>query len=179
MPLRKSQAPAERIFQVPTDRILIESFEAEFAKLYSCWYSLIEACPPPSIYKQYSDSIRRFTLPSVGESVLRSAAAVEQTCGGITANLWDDAFEWTLPETLSTAERILEYLGEVEATRKRAFGSFLSDSDLSKVITTPSGTAQTLASLLLETLSRACQLQGQGSLTAKILSAQNDSGFII
>jgi hypothetical protein len=179
MPLRKSQAPAERILQTPTDRILIESFEAEFAKLYSCWYSLIEACPSRIIYKQSSDLVQGFTLSSVGESVLRSAAAVEQACGGITANLWDDGYEWTLPETLSTQERILEYLDEVDATRKRAFGSFLSDADLLKVITTPSGKAQTLASLLLETLSRACQSQGQASLTAEILSAQNDSGFII
>ncbi|HKZ00617.1 MAG TPA: hypothetical protein VJ180_00160 [Pyrinomonadaceae bacterium] len=171
MPLRKSPARVERI--------LIEGFEAEFAKLYSCWYSLIETCPSRVIHRKSSNLAQGFTLPSVGESVLRSAAAVEQTCGGITANLWDDGFEWTLPETLSTRERILEYLDEVETTRKRAFGSFLSDPDLLKVITTPSGKVQTLASLLLQTLARACQLQGQASLTAEIFSAQNDSGFTI
>ena len=35
-------------------------------------------------------------------SRMRSASAgtIEQTFGGITANLWDDPFEWTLPETL-------------------------------------------------------------------------------
>jgi hypothetical protein len=171
MPFRKSQAPPKRI--------LIEGFGAEFAKLYSGWYSLIEACPSRVIYRQSTDLVEGFTLPSVGESVLRSAAAVEQTCGGLTANLWDDGFEWTLPETLSTQERILEYLDEVDATRKRAFSSFLSDPDLLKVISAPSGKVQTVASLLLETLSRACQLQGQASLTAEILSAQNASGFII
>ena len=39
---------------------------------------------------------------SCGEYILRSAAAVEQTFGGITTRLWDDPFEWTLPEALST-----------------------------------------------------------------------------
>jgi hypothetical protein len=99
MPLRKSQAPAEQI--------LIEGFDTEFAKLYSRWYSLIEACPSEVIYRQSHGLAEEFTLPSVGESVLRSAAAVEQTCGGITANLWDDGFEWTLPETLTTQERMI------------------------------------------------------------------------
>jgi hypothetical protein len=171
MPLRKLQPPAEQL--------LIEGFSAEFAKLHSRWYSLIEACTPELIYRQPDGFAGGFTLPSVGEVVLRSAAAVEQTCGGLTANLWDDGFEWTLPETLATQERILEYLNEVEATRKRAFGSLWSDLELLKVISTPSGKVQTLASLLLETLSRACHLQGQASLTAEILSAQNASGFII
>ena len=68
---------------------------------------------------------------SCGEQVLRSAAIVEQTFGGLTANLWDDPFEWTLPETLSTSAKVIEYLNEVEATRQdptyygdRIFGAF-------------------------------------------------------
>jgi hypothetical protein len=36
------------------------------------------------------------TGDSCGEQVLRSAAIVEQSFGGLTANLWDDPFEWTL-----------------------------------------------------------------------------------
>jgi hypothetical protein len=79
---------------------------------------------------------------------------VEQTFGGITANLWDDPFEWTLPENLTTPERLLEYFDEVAATRQRGFELFKDDGDLMKEVMTPSGRMQ-LASLLLDTLVRA------------------------
>jgi hypothetical protein len=150
----------------------------EFAKLHFDSRSLIHACSPALIYRQPFPA-SGLALPSIGESVLRSATTVEQTCGGITANLWDDGFEWTLPETLNTPERILEYLDEVEATRKRAFSSVLSDEDLLKTISTPTGKIQTLASLLFDTLARACRFQGQAALTAEIISAQNTAGFKI
>src|SRR5947207_1532178 len=63
---------------------------------------------------------------SGGEHILRSAASVEQTFGGITSNLWDDPFEWTLPETLPTANKVARYLDEVDATRKHGFELFKS-----------------------------------------------------
>ena len=91
---------------------------------------------------------------SFGEQILRSAAIVEQSFGGLTANLWDDPFEWTLPETLSAPDKVQEYLNEVEATRQRAFQSFESDDDLSKEIMTPAGSSQILP-FLLDTLRRA------------------------
>jgi len=91
---------------------------------------------------------------SSGEQLLRSAAVVERAFGVLTANLWDDPFEWTLPETLDSPEKVLEYLAEVETTRKHAFGSFKGDQDLSKEIMTPCGTTQVL-SLLLDTLQQA------------------------
>lgn len=79
---------------------------------------------------------------------------IEQVCGGLTANLWDDPFEWTLPETLSNADRIIEYLSEVDLARQRAFNSILDDSALSKYVSVPSGEPRLLVSLLLETLVR-------------------------
>lgn len=79
---------------------------------------------------------------------------VEQSFGGLTSNLWDDPFEWTLPETLNTPARVLEYLNEVEATRRRAFDALQSDDDLSKQIMTPAGETQLLP-FLLDTLKRA------------------------
>jgi hypothetical protein len=97
----------------------------------------------------------------VGESVLRSAAIVEQTFDGITTNLWDDPFEWTLPETLSTPKLVVQYLFEVEETRERAFASFAQDGDLSRIVVVPSGERRTLISLLLETLVRATEYQGR------------------
>src|SRR4249920_2349939 len=95
---------------------LISWFEQEFARLEQSWRTLIQATDDERLY-QIDD---RQDL-SVGEQVLKSARIVEQTFGGITANLWDDPFEWTLPETLTTHEKLLEYLAEVEATRRRGF----------------------------------------------------------
>jgi hypothetical protein len=98
---------------------------------------------------------------SIGENILRSAAAVEQTCGGLTANLWDDPFEWTLPETLSSADRIVEYLSEVDLARQQAFNSILDDSALTKYVSVPSGEPRLLVSLLLETLVSASDYRGR------------------
>jgi hypothetical protein len=47
----------------------------------------------------HSYSETRQQLSPAAEQILRSARIVEQVSGGITANLWDDPFEWTLPET--------------------------------------------------------------------------------
>ena len=98
---------------------------------------------------------------SLREHILRGAAVVEQTFGGITANLWDDPFEWTLPETLNTHELLLEYLEEVEATRRRAFGGLRDDDELFREIVVPSGERQSLLSLFRETIARARALQNQ------------------
>ena len=86
---------------------------------------------------------------------------MEQTCGGISSNLWDDPFEWTLPETLSTPSLVIEYLDEVEDTRKKAFARFLDDSDLVKLIGVPSGDPQPLVNVLLDTLLRAAGYQAR------------------
>jgi hypothetical protein len=89
--------------------------------------------------------------------------------GGLTANLWDDPFEWTLPETLSTSDRIVEYIGEVDAVRQRAFVCFVDDTDLLKYVSVPSGEPRSLFSLLIETLVRASSYQGRAIATLKIL----------
>src|ERR1041385_8188606 len=89
-----------------------------------------------------------------GEQILRCSAVIEQSFGGLTANLWDDPFEWTLPETLDTPAKVLEYLREVEDLRNRGFLAFKDDSDLSKEIMTPAGPTEILP-FLLDTLTRA------------------------
>ena len=96
--------------------------------------------------------------------LLRSAAAVEQMCGGLTANLWDDPFEWTLPETLSNTDRIIEYLSEVDLARQRAFNSIRDDSALTRYISAPVG-EQLLVNLLLETLVKASDYRGRAMAT--------------
>ena len=128
---------------------LIAWFEREFARLEQAWRELIPATDDDRLYQ--SDGQHN---PGVDEQVLKSARIVEQTFGGITANLWDDPFEWTLPETLTTSQKLLAYLGEVENARRRGFELFQSDEDLLKTIMTPSGPTQVM-SLLLDTLVRA------------------------
>ena len=96
--------------------------------------------------------------------LLRSAAVIEQTCGGLTANLWDDPFEWTLPETLSNTDRIVEYLSEVDLARQRAFNSIHDDSALTRYISAPAG-EQLLVNLLLETLVKASDYRGRAVAT--------------
>jgi len=99
------------------------------------------------------------------ENLIRSAAAVEQMCGGLTANLWDDPFEWTLPETLSNPDRVIEYLGEVDLARQRTFNS-IDDSALTKLISVPSGESRLLIAVLLETLAKASELRGRALLNS-------------
>ena len=97
---------------------------------------------------------------SCGEYVLRSAGKVEQTFGGITTRLWDDPFEWTLPEELSTTDLVAKYLAEVEATRSKGFSLLKSDADLRKEMPAPEK-LKTIFEILLETVARAEHFQGR------------------
>jgi hypothetical protein len=170
----KEKAGARTIQQ----REIVASLDREFARLHSLSLVIIQSTPATLLYDVPSPpSIA--TLHSVGENVLRSAAAVEQTFGGITANLWDDPFEWTLPEYLTTPAKITEHLDEVEATRKRAFSSFSDDACLLKNIATPIDERRPLIELLLATLVRASGYQGQAVATLRILSGISPPGFII
>jgi hypothetical protein len=154
-------------------RAIVESLDREFARLYVNSCGVIENTPTDILYAapeqggSNASSAGLHHLPSIGESVLRAAAAMEQTFGGITANLWDDPFEWTLPEYLSTPAKVRRYLTEVEETRNRAFSSFGNDDCLLKRVALPSGETQPLIALVLETLVRAThyQSQAQGLLT--------------
>ena len=125
-----------------TGREIIQQIDAEFA----------------SLIKSLKDLARSVPL----EHLVRSAAVIEQMCGGLTANLWDDPFEWTLPETLSNADRVIEYLDEVDLARQRAFSS-IDDDALTKLISVPSGESRLLVSLLLETLVKASESRGRAT----------------
>ena len=136
-----------------TERQIVQHLEQEFSELIKSLKDLVRLVPTELLY-------RHPPAVSVGENILRSAAVVEQTCGGLTSNLWDDPFEWTLPETLSNPDRIVEYLSEVDAARQRAFDSIQDDSALTKYISDPSG-ERLLISLLLETLVKASTYKGR------------------
>ena len=128
---------------VKTEREIVHQIDAEFASLLKSLKDLARSAPP--------------------EDLVRSAAAIEQMCGGLTANLWDDPFEWTLPETLSNADRVVEYLDEVDRARRRAFSS-IDDAALTKLISVPSGESRLLISLLLETLVKASEFRGRAGV---------------
>ena len=148
----------------------LSSLDEQFARLHARSIALIEIVPEEKLYWQPRQSPGGFPVYSCGEHLLRSAAAVEQTFGGITTNLWDDPFEWTLPETLKTPASVAFYLNEVEATRERGFSLFSSDEELRKEIAVPSGEMKSLSSLLVETLERAAHHQGRAFATFRLFS---------
>jgi len=128
-----------------TDREIVQLLDREFANLIDSLKDLAGSASP-------------------NPHVLRSAAVIEQMCGGLTANLWDDPFEWTLPETLSTSVRRIEYLSEVDLARQRAFNAIADDGALTRYISVPSGEPRLLVSLLLETLVKASDYRGRAVL---------------
>lgn len=141
----------------------------QFLKLHDRSVELIRSVTDAQLFENPRANDKSMTMFSCGEYVLRSAAAVEQTCGGITTRLWDDPFEWTLPEKLSTGALVIEYLEEVDATRQNAFAFFKSDEDLVKQIPAPER-IRPIFELLLETLGRAEHFQGRAFAVFQMLS---------
>ena len=151
---------------------IVRGLDEQFARLHGRSLALVQALPAERLYWQPArePAARSFPVYSCGEHLLRSAAAVEQTFGGITVNLWDDPFEWTLPESLPLPADVARYLEEAEATRRRAFEFLRSDEDLSKEIATPPGEMRTLFALAVETLARAAHHQGRAYATFRLFS---------
>jgi hypothetical protein len=123
--------------------------DQEFKRLENEWRKSIAQLDDSTLYLE---SEQQF-CPGA-EQILRSARIVEQVSGGITANLWDDPFEWTLPETLRTREKLMAYVDEVSEARTRAFQFFNDDADLLKTVIAPGGPTQ-LMSLLVGAIVRA------------------------
>ena len=154
-------------------RNLLENLEQDCVALLSRLKELVECVPGQSLYDNQPRAM------SVGESVVRSAATLEQAFGGLTTNLWDDPHEWTLPETLSTSALIVEYLAEVDQARTRAFASLVDDSALQKYIAMPSGEQSSIQALLVNALATARDFERWGAETYKMLFADHAPRFII
>jgi hypothetical protein len=129
----------------------VDELDRQFANVHKTSCDLVAKLSTAFLYRRPPEALSHDTC---GEQILRCSAVIEQSFGGLTANLWDDPFEWTLPETLDTPAKVLEYLREVEDLRNRGFLAFKDDSDLSKEIMTPSGPTEILP-FLLDTLTRA------------------------
>jgi hypothetical protein len=144
--------------------------DRQFRSLHESSVSFIRVLPAEILYKPPRISTSSVPIYSAGESLLRSAAAVEQTFGGLTVNLWDDPFEWTLPETLSTPLAVEQYLIEVDKARERGFALIESDQDLYRQIAVPSGEPEPLIEVLLKTLGRAWHHQGRAFSAFRMLT---------
>jgi len=105
---------------------------------------------------------------SVGGGVLRSASMVEQAFLGLTRRLWDDPFEWTLPEKLSTSGAIMGYLDEVVDTRQRGLAFLVSDDDLSRTLPAPE-ILKPILQVLIEAIARSENYLGRASAVARML----------
>jgi hypothetical protein len=141
-------------------KTLIESFDRQFLAVHSRSCEFLELIPNEKLFWKPREINRSMTMFSCGEYVLRSAGKIEQTFGGITTRLWDDPFEWTLPEELATTGLITEYLAEVEKTRERGFALFDSDEDLRREMPAPEK-LKSIFTILLETVSAAEHFQGR------------------
>lgn len=148
---------------------LTEILKERFVHLHDRSCAFVQKIPPEKLYWQPRETNDLFSVSSCGEYILRSAGAVEQTFNGLTTKLWDDPFEWTLPEALFNNDKIIEYLGEVEAIRNRGFSLLSADTDLLKEIPAPVR-LKTIFELLLETLAQAENFQGRAFATFRFFS---------
>jgi hypothetical protein len=137
---------------------LITALAEQFARLHADSVQIVQTVPFAELFHRCEET--NSLALSGGEQLLRSAGVVEQTFGGITANLWDHPFEWTQPESLNSRDKFLEYLNDVESTRRNGFQRFKCDDDLMKQVMAPAGETQLLP-LLLDTLVRAAHYLGR------------------
>ena len=152
-------------------KTLIRSFDSQFLILHRRSCDLIEKVPDKDLFLKPRELDRTVGPFSCGECILRSGAMVEKTFGGITTRLWDDPFEWTLPEKLNDKAAVVNYLDEVEATRQKGLAFFTSDDDLQRQIPAPEKLTS-IIEILLETLVRASHYQGRAFAVFQMLTGE-------
>ena len=148
--------------------MLIETLSSHFDDLDHRQRTLIRRVPVAELFWSPLAVADTMLTMSVGGGVLRSAAMVEQVFLGMTRRLWDDPFEWTLPEKLSKREMIIEYLDEVAATRRNGFEFLSSDADLSRQLPAPEK-LKTVMQVILEAIARAENYLGRAETVARMV----------
>jgi hypothetical protein len=144
-------------------RHLLDAFEAQFTTIDERSRMLLSSLTENELYRRPAGTLSSMEPFSCGEFIARSAAEVEKTFNGITTSLWDDPYEWTLPEKLSTIGSLLGYLDEVEVTRSRGLAFFQNDAELSRQIPAPE-TLRPIGELIVDTIARASHFQGRAFL---------------
>lgn len=156
---------------------ILHSLDRLFRLSHADSMKLLESVAPEILYERSSGIGQKpYALSSVGECLIRSGAAVEQVIGGITTRLWDDPFEWTLPEQLNSVVRIAEYLSEVEIKRLDGFEYLSGDDDLSKTIPAPEN-MRTIFELLSDALVKSSHYRGRAFALCNVLSGRNLPGI--
>jgi hypothetical protein len=155
---------------------MLTSFDRAFASLDAAQRKLLSQIDDARLFEKPGETGDSTSPFSCGEHILRSAAMVEKTFGGITTRLWDDPFEWTLPEKLNDKAAVLNYLDEVEATRQKGFAFFTSDDDLRRQIPAPEKLTP-IFEILLETLIRASHYQGRAFAVFQMLTGERPPRF--
>ena len=149
--------------------LFLETFDRKFTDLHARSVRLLSLTNDENLYRRPRELPQTFAMFTVGEYLLRSAASIEQTFGGITTRLWDDPFEWTLPEKLNATTLVADYLDEVESTRKKGLAFLSSDDDLGRRIPAPAE-VKTIFEILTDTLVRAEHYQGRAAAVLQCFS---------
>lgn len=137
---------------------MIERLEESFTKLNEEMVAIVETSSDRSLFKEGDKGeIPPRTPPSV--SIVRAAAVVEQVFGGLTTRLWDDPFEWTLPEALNNRQSVLDYLDEVKKRQAEVFQHLQTDADLERETPAPIE-IMPIVTILLSALTRSWYLLG-------------------
>lgn len=148
---------------------LLSTFDNSFRSIDLRSRDLLSKLGDRQLFSKPREMPYLLSMFSCGEYLLRSAAMVEQSFGGITTRLWDDPFEWTLTEKLADKQSIIQYLDEVEATRRGGFLFFTSDDDLKRLVPAPEN-LRSIFEILLETLAQAEHFQGRAFAVFQMLS---------
>ena len=139
---------------------MVETLNAEFERLHNNLIDVLNVIPEDRLYWKAFEGSNFLRVYSCGELIVHIGATVEYTFNGITSNFWDDPFEWTLRENLSSRSLIAEYLDEAARVRRIALLG-IKDADLAKTLRFPNGTSTTIGELLLRALTHACHHRGQ------------------
>lgn len=147
-------------------RTLIEELEAEFAAVEARLRAVLDRTPEARLFEKPLPNEKTLVELSVGGCVIRAAAMIEQAFLGITRRLWDDPFEWTLPEELATHQAIFRYIDEVSETRAKGMSFLASDADLSRRLPAPE-TIRSIFAVLIGALLRAEHFIGKAEAILK------------
>ena len=147
----------------------VGSLDRSFDSISARTRALLSLTSDDILYIRPRELPNTFSLFTVGEYVLRSAAAVEQTFGGLTTRLWDDPFEWTLPEKLHSVDLVREYLDEVDGKRHEGIAFIANDESLLKSVPAPVEILP-LSQVLLHSLTRSEHYLGRAYAVFQMIS---------
>ena len=148
-------------------RAVIDSFNGQFEKIDLRHRALLNVTSEEKLFWSPLPIADSMITLSVGGSILRSSAMVEQVFLGLTRRLWDDPFEWTLPEKLNTCAAIKDYLDDVLQTRQAGFEFLKSDADLAKLVPAPEA-LKPIGDVLVEALAKASRHLGTAEAILKL-----------